>query len=304
MRNQTNLLALLAASTSLVACADDAKPQPDVLALPGQAYYPENVHADADGTLYVGSLTTGQIVAFDDGTTEPRTVLAAGAAGVTGLTGVLVHGDELWACSIDTMFQRPTEVRSFSLDGTPKRSYVLGSQYFCNDLTFDDAGNLYVTDSFSGTVQKLAKGASAFETFVEDPRFIPDSQGAFGLDGIVYAGGALYINKLDTGELFEISLDKQVTEVAVTPSLASPDGMRALDDHTLLVIEGGANRLSKLALHGSTATSTVVASDLDMPTGVAISRGSAWVSEGQLGRLFAQPAQTPNLPFSVRRVAL
>jgi hypothetical protein len=304
MRNTTNLIALLAASTSLVACADDAKPQPDVLALPGQAYYPENVHADADGTLYVGSLTTGQLVAYDDGATEPRTVLAAGAAGVTGLTGVLVHGDELWACSIDTMFQRPTEVRSFSLDGTPKRSYVLGSQYFCNDLTFDDAGNLYVTDSFSGTVQKLAKGASAFETFVSDPRFIPDSQGAFGLDGIVYAGGALYINKLDTGELFEVSLDKQVVEVAVTPALAAPDGMRALDDHTLLVIEGGANRLSKVALHGNTATATALASNLDMPTGVAISRGSAWVTEGQLGRLFAQPAQTPNLPFAVRRVAL
>jgi hypothetical protein len=275
-----------------------------VLALPGQAFYPENLHADDAGTLYVGSLTTGQLVAFDEGATEARTVLASGTAGVTGLTGVLVHDDELWACSIDPTFKRPTEVRNFTLDGTPKQSYVLGAQYFCNDLTFDDAGNLYITDSFSGTVQKLPKGAHEFETFVEDARFMPDSQGAFGLDGIVYAGGALYINKLDTGELFELSLDKLVTEIAVSPPLASPDGMRALDDHTLLVIEGGANRLSKLALHGTTATSTALSSDLDMPTGVAVSRGSAWVSEGQLGRLFAQPAQAPNLPFSVRRVAL
>ena len=304
MRNNTNLLALLAASTSLVACADDDKPQPDLLALPGSAYYPENVHADDDGTLYVGSLTTGQIVAFDDGATAPRTVHAAGADGVTGLTGVLVHDDELWACSIDTMFQRPTEVRSFSLDGTPKQTYVLGSQYFCNDLTFDDAGNLYVTDSFNGTVQRLKKGAAAFDTFVEDPRFVPDTQGAFGLDGIVYTGGALYINKLDTGELFEVSLDKQVTAIAVSPPLAAPDGMRVLDDHSLLVIEGGAGRLSKLSLHDATATSTALATDLDQPTGVAITRGSAWVSEGQLGRLFSQPAQAPNLPFAVRRVDL
>lgn len=296
---QINLAALLA--LSLVACADD-KPQPNVLALPGPAYYPENVHADADGTLYAGSLTTGQLVAYDDGATEPRTIIAAGDSGVIGLTGVLVHDDTLWACSVDATFQRPTEVRSFSLDGTPKQTYVLGSQYFCNDLTFDDTGNLYVTDSFSGTVQKLPKGASAFETWVEDPRFIPDAQGAFGLDGIVYAGGALYINKLDTGELFEISLDKQVQEIAVSPPLAAPDGMRALDAHTLLVIEGGANRLSKVSLHGTTATSTPLASDLDMPTGVAVTRGSAWVTEGQLGRLFAQ--QAPNLPFAIRRVAL
>ncbi|HEY5922748.1 MAG TPA: hypothetical protein VIV11_13805 [Kofleriaceae bacterium] len=304
MPNPTNLLAVLAMSTSLVACAEDAPPQPDLLALPGQAYYPENVHADADGTLYVGSLTTGQLVAFDDGKTEPRTVLAAGAHGVTGLTGVLVHDDELWACSIDTMFQRPTEVRSFTLDGAPKQTYVLGSQYFCNDLAFDDRGNLYVTDSFSGTVQKLTKGATAFETFVEDPRFIPDTQGAFGLDGIVYTDGALYINKLDTGELYEVSLDRVVTEIVVSPPLAAPDGMRALGDNTLLVIEGGANRLSKLTVSGATATSKPVATDLDMPTGVAVTRGSAWVTEGQLGRLFAQPAQAPNLPFSVRRIEL
>jgi hypothetical protein len=48
----------------------------------------------------------------------------------------------------------------------------------------------------------------------------------------------------------------------------------------------------------------VLSSDLDMPTGVAVARGSAWVTEGQLGRLFAQPAQSPKLPFAVRRVAL
>jgi hypothetical protein len=110
------------------------------------------------------------------------------------------------------------------------------------------------------------------------------------------------VNKLDSSQLFRIGDDKTVTEITVTPPLAGPDGMRALDDDTLLVIEGGANRLSKVEIHGTTATSTPLSSDLDQPTGVAISRGSAWVSEGQLGRLFT--GQTPNLPFSVTRVAL
>ena len=302
MPNNTNLLAVLALSTSLVACADE--PQPDLLALPGQAYYPENIHADADGALYVGSLTTGQLVAYDNGTTKPRTILDAGEHGVTGLTGVLVHDETLWGCSIDTTFSRPTEVRSFSLDGAPKATYALAANYFCNDLAFDDAGNLYITDSFSGTVQKLAKGAAAFETFVQDPRFVPDMQGAFGLDGIVYTNGTLYINKFDSGELFAVALDKTITEIAVTPPLAAPDGMRVLDKSTLLVIEGGANRLSKVEVKGATATASPLSTTLDMPTGVAISRGSAWVTEGQLGRLFAQPSQAPVLPFSVKRVDL
>ncbi len=55
---------------------------------------------------------------------------------------------------------------------------------------------------------------------------------------------------------------------------------------------------------GATATATPLATDLDQPTGVAVARGSAWVTEGQLGRLFAMPSQPPNLPFSIRRVDL
>jgi streptogramin lyase len=296
-------LALLLASTSLVACADEA-PQPDLLALPGQAYFPENLNAGADGTLYVGSLTTGQVVAFDDGATEPRTVIAAGAHGVTGVTGVLVQDDTLWLGSIDTTFQRPTEIRSFTLTGEPKATYPLAANYFVNDLAFDKQGNLYATDSFSGSIQRLKAGGTAFETYVQDARLAPATQGAFGLDGIVIgaAGNAIYVNKLDSSQLFKIGEDKTITEVTVTPPLAGPDGMRAIDDDTLLVIEGGANRLSRVEIHGTAATSTPLSSDLDQPTGVAISRGSAWVSEGQLGRLFT--GQTPNLPFSVTRVAL
>jgi streptogramin lyase len=298
----TKLLAALALSSSLVGCTDDPAPQPDALALPGSAYYPESLTADTHGTLYVGSLTTGQVVAFDDGKPDPHTVIPTGTD-VLGETGVLIHDDELWLCSIDTTFQHPTQIRSFGLDGTPHATYTLGATQFCNDLVFD-GDTLYATDSFSGNVLRVANGQ--LESFVQDPRFVPATQGAFGLDGIVADGhGALYVNKLDTGNLFRIDTQtKAITEIAVTPALAGPDGMRLVDDHTLLVIEGQASRLSRVTITGTTATSTALASDLDQPTGVVVARGSAWVSEGQLGRLFAQPAQAPNLPFAVRRVAL
>ncbi|MBA2538399.1 MAG: hypothetical protein H0V17_02085 [Deltaproteobacteria bacterium] len=295
-----SLLATLLLSTSLVACADDpadVEPQPDLLALPGQAYYPESLHAAADGTLYVGSLTTGSVIAFDDGAIEARVVIAPGDHGVTGVTGVLVRGDELWLCSVDPTFQRATEIRSFTLAGQPIATYPLPATQFCNDLAFDAAGNLYATDSFSGTIQRIAAGGEAVETFVADPRFVPDAQGAFGLDGIAFIGETLYVNKLDTGELFAISPDRTITELAVTPALVAPDGMRA-HEGTLLVIEG-AGRLTQVALDG---TATTIASDLDMPTAVVVARGSAWVSEGQLGRLFASPQQAPNLPFAIRRI--
>jgi sugar lactone lactonase YvrE len=297
----TKTLATLLLSTSLLACTDD-KPQPEALALPGSAYYPESLTADAHGTLYVGSLTTGQVVAFDDGKTAPRTILPAGT--VTGETGVLIHGGDLWLCAIDTTFQRPTEIKQFGLDGTLKASYPLDPTQFCNDMTFSADGTLYATDSFSGNVLTLSGGA--LTSLVHDARFVPASQGAFGLDGIVIdSHGTLYVNKLDTGNLFRIDpASKAITEIAVTPPLAGPDGMRLVDDHTLLVVEGQAGRVSRVVITGDTATSTPLATDLDQPTGVVEARGHAWVSEGQLGRLFANPAVAPNLPFSVRRVDL
>ncbi len=288
MRTQLLLLALAACS--------DTTPEPDLLALPGQAYYPESLHAAADGTLFVGSLTTGAVVAFDPGATEPREVIAAGAHGVTGVTGVLVDGDELWLCSVDTTFQRPTEVRSFTLAGEPQETFPLPANQFCNDLAFDGAGTLFAADSFSGTIQRL--GASGFETYVEDPRFVPDSMGAFGLDGIAFVGDTLYVNKLDTGELFAINPDKSISPLDV--ALQGPDGMRA-DGNSLVVIEG-AGRLTRIDL--DTLATTTLADGLDMPTGVVLARGSAWVTEGQLGRLFASPPVDPRLPFAVRRIDL
>jgi len=299
--------AALTLALSLAACGDDATPQPDVLALPGATYYPESLSASADGTLFVGSIATGQVTAFDDGATEARVVVGTGS-GVTGVTGVLVHGNELFVCSVDTTFQKATDVKSFALDGTPHGTYTLGAGRLCNDMVFDAAGNLYVTDSFSGTVLRLRAGGSALEPWLADTSLAPAQQGAFGLDGIVWVEGALYLNKLDTGGLYRVAIAADgsagaATKITVTPALVSPDGMRALDAHTLLVVQSGGT-LAKLALSGDTATATSLADGLDQPTAVIVARGSAWVTEGQVGRLFAQPAQAPNLPFAIKRVNL
>jgi sugar lactone lactonase YvrE len=308
---------LATALAPLVACTgDDAQPHqpsdaptgPAVLALPGDAFYPESIQVAGDGTLYVSSLATGQIVAFDRDATEPRVVIEAGEYGITGATGVNIRGSELFVCSVDTTFQRPTELRSFSLAGEPHLTIALRPTEFCNDLEFDIGGNAYVADSFSGSVQRLLATAQNFTTYAIDPRLAPATMGAFGLDGIVLTLDGLIVNKFDTGQLFRITstgalpTDKTITEITVTPPLVNPDGMRLIDDGTLVVVEGGAGRLSRLVITGDTAISTPIATDLDGPTGVAISGGTAYVTEGQLGRLFA--GEAPKLPFAVRRIEL
>lgn len=312
MRFTTMSLAL-SLTAALAGCTDDADapapdapiPQPEQLVLPGTGFYPESLTAHADGTLYVGSLGTGQVVAYADGEESPRTIIAG--HGVTNVAGVAVHDDTLWLCSVDITFMRPTALRSFSLEGVPGVTAPLAANQFCNDIAFDDAGNVYATDSFSGAILRLRPGATALETWTQDARFAASMQGAFGLDGIAYDGtGALLVNTFDRGKLFRVVIGASgaagaITEIVVSPALASPDGMRALDADTLLVVEGP-GRLTRVELTGATATATPIVTGLDMPTSVVVARDAAWISEGQLGRLFT--GAPPAGPFLVKRVAL
>jgi hypothetical protein len=191
---------------------------------------------------------------------------------------------------------RPTELRRFGRDGTPKDRFPLAADQFCNDMAFDALGNLFVTDSFGGSILKLPAGGTALEVYTQRDDWKPTMPGAFGLDGITTLAGDIYITKFDGGEVFRD--DGSGAQLFVS-ALANPDAIRALDDSHLLVIEGGAGRLTELGLDGH---ATPLATDLDQPTSVVVTRGSMWVSQGQLGRLFAMPAQPPILPFVIRRV--
>src|SRR5665647_3861624 len=165
MRFTTTTLAL-SLTAALAGCGDDtpvtapdaAIVQPDRLVLPGNAYYPESLTAHADGTLYVGSLGTGQVVAYPDGEEAAQTIVTG--HGLTNIAGVAIHDDTLWLCAVDFTFQRPTELRSFGRDGTPGITAALAANQFCNDISFDAAGNVYATDSFSGAILRLRPGAS------------------------------------------------------------------------------------------------------------------------------------------------
>lgn len=155
---------------------------------------------------------------------------------------------------------------------------------------------------------RLPPGGTALAPWLSDTSLAPAQQGAFGLDGIAWVDGALYLTKLDTGGLYRVAIGRDgsagtVTKIAVTPALTSPDGLRLVDPHTLLVVEN-TGTLARISLSGDTATATSLADELDQPTAVIVARGSAWVTEGQLGRLFAQPPQPPNLPFAIKRVTL
>lgn len=308
--DRKSLLASLFLSLG-VACAPTGPANVDKLTLPGDGYYPESIGSAKDGTLYIGSLATGQVVKFAPQSTTAEVFIAPGI--LRSALGVLVDDSDslLYVCDNDLSPKSPglPAVRSFHLeDGTEAASYPFPVGGFCNDLGFDGNKNLYVTDSTS-KIYRLPKGKSTLTLFSDAAALAPSSPQGFGADGIIWDGASsLYVNTFSDSRLLRFPIDAEgsagtPTQVTVTPALSFPDGMRLLADKTLLVVEG-AGRLSRVAISGTTATATTLADKLDGPTSVVQYEKEAWVTEGQLGHFLGTIAGPPRTPFLVRRVPL
>jgi len=63
-------------------------------------------------------------------------------------------------------------------------SFIPSGPSLLNDLAFDDAGNLYVTDSFAATIYKVPAGGGAASVWFTDPRLAGDPNLPFGVNGI------------------------------------------------------------------------------------------------------------------------
>jgi sugar lactone lactonase YvrE len=276
------------------------------LDLPGGTFYPESLTAAKDGTIFVGSLGGEGIVKFAPGSDGATSFVPQGS--VKAITGVLADdaSGSLYACETDLAASPyKTGVRTFDLaTGAPKASYPIAGAGLCNDLAFDASGNLFITDSF-GKIHKLAKGGTSFEVWCKDALLAPSSANGFGADGIAFDGkSSFYVNAFSDNRLLRIPIKADgsadaATIITVTPALSSPDGMRLIDESTLLVAEG-AGRLTKVVVNGSTGAATTLASRLDSPTSVVTVGSHYWITEGQLGHFLGSVAGPPLLPFLVR----
>jgi hypothetical protein len=296
----------------------------DALELPGANYYPESLGVDpSNGTLYVGSITTGEVIKFAPGQIEGTPFLAPGT--VTGVAGVLVDPtmQSLLVCVVNaTTFQNSSVQRYDLATGHLKAtfSFPTGVVAFADDMAFDSAHKLYVTDLLGAKVYRVdsldADGAMA--VWASDPLLAPPQNG-FGADGISFDGSSnFYVNNFGEATILRIPLNSDGTAGTVAaltlstvddpdggsiPALTAPDGQRQLDANTLLVVDGARGTLAKVAISGTTGTVTYLDTRLDSPTSVVVYGNYYWVTEGQLLSSFATGGRVPpNLPFLVERV--
>jgi hypothetical protein len=289
--------------------------------VPGTKAFPESITSTSDGVLFVGRVGDGGIVRVKPRTAESTVFVQSGASGSRSILGVFADEatSTLWACSNDlsalggpaTGSDTGSALKGFDLNtGDAKRSFSLpGSHAFCNDITVDAKGSVYITDSANPTILKLSQGATTFEVFAQDSAFSPP-QGGAGLDGIAFGtDGKLYVTTYTAGELLRVEVKDgsagRVTKLIGNRHLQFPDALRALRNNSFLVIEGS-GRLDRVVIRGDAFAVTPIHDGFAIPTSVARIGTTAWVSEGQLS-FFFDPSKrnlSPSLPFRIYAVPL
>src|SRR6266436_10078993 len=179
--------AILALVLSLTVPA--ATQQIESIPVPGTKAFPESITSTSDGALFVGRLGDGGIVRVQPRTAESTVFVHPGAAGSRSILGVFADeaSGTLWACSNDlsalggpaTGSDTGSALKGFDLKtGVGKRSVALpGSHAFCNDITVDATGSVYITDSAHPTILRLSPGATRFDVFAQDSAFSAPQSG-------------------------------------------------------------------------------------------------------------------------------
>ncbi|MBS0251044.1 MAG: hypothetical protein JSR78_08260 [Proteobacteria bacterium] len=283
--------------------------------LPGTATFPESISVDAQGNLYGSSVTSGGIWRIKPGAAKAQQWIKPGAFNSRSTFGVLADEKNklLWVCSNDASFMGiagPSAVKGshllgFDLEsGDGRKNIPLpGAPSLCNDIAIDVQGNVYVTNSLAPQILKLKPGSENFEVWAEDPRFAPPPNGA-GLDGIAIGDdGNFYVTNFAKGELYRVDQKGgaagTITKLETPRPLVLPDGLRTFNGSRFLLAEGGGT-IDLVTMAGDKAEIKELDGGLAGPTGVAVSDGKVFATEGQLQHLFdAKKNGPPELPFHV-----
>jgi hypothetical protein len=257
---------------------------------------PESLTIAPGGTLIVGSASTPFVYKVRPGATTAEKFVDASAEGDgTFFFGMLADAatNTLWTCQLTpvpgaTPVKRHTALRSFDLEtGKQKIRWNLpGDNSTCNDFAIGPDKALYISDTANSKIYKLPAGASTADLFLED-------RALYGIDGITFLNGTLYVNNVFSNNLYRIPVDAagkpgQPVDIWMDQPVKGPDGMRAANGK-LLLAENGSGKISVITVNGDKASVAVIKEGLITPTAVEPAGNVIWIAERGAGKAVSIP---------------
>lgn len=133
---------------------------------------PEGVAVSPRGDIYVTLAGTGELRKLDRHTYSGGT-LTSFDTGFGFLLGMAFDGPDLYVALASFVDETSGVWRVFP-DGSKTRVVAFSGSEFPNDVTFDAHGNMYVTESISGSVYKIPAGTTTRELWIQDPLLFGD----------------------------------------------------------------------------------------------------------------------------------
>ena len=272
------------------------------IALPIGFQYPNGIARASNGTLYVGSVTSGKILRIQpNGAIEiffpgNNEIFAANSLRLDEQRGIL------WGTASDFLGVRGAngEVtrrphRIFALDiqtGKVLQVMLIPDGGFGNDMALDPQGGVYITDSNRPRIYYLAPGAKQLQVWVADDRWRSQSVGLAGIARA--ANGIIVVGLFSEGRFFKVTPLPQgkprVEGISLQRSIENPDGMVFAPDGSLLVLEGaiasGNGRLLRIHDVLSSASKPkaieVLADKIESPVNLTAAGRDIWVTESRI----------------------
>src|SRR6202050_3563000 len=199
------LAACVALLTGLVQAASAAE-----ILIADAKSQPESLTVAPGGILIVGSASTPFVYKVRPGSTTAEKFVDASAEGAgTFFFGMLADAasNTLWTCQLTPVpgtkpVQRHPARRGFDPStGAQKLRWNLpGDNSTCNDFSVGPDKALYISDTANSKIYKLPAGATNAELFLED-------HALYGIDGITFLDGTLYVNNVFSNNLYRIPVD-------------------------------------------------------------------------------------------------
>ncbi|HEY8377708.1 MAG TPA: hypothetical protein VIK91_14530 [Nannocystis sp.] len=228
----------------------------EVYALGSETSLPEGLAFDPGSDTFFATAVRGGTITRVTPLGQELVFYRASDPGVS-LLGAHVDAARgvLWVCEVDLRAMAAPRSRVLGLrieDGSLLEAIALPGPAYCNDLTSDEAGTVYVTDSVQPRIFGVAEGEAT--VFASDPRFA-GSPGRLGLSGIDVApdGESLLVARMSPPGLFRVALaDAAVAEVEFfgdafgmpgDPRFPGPDGLAFVGEELYVAFDGGVQQL-------------------------------------------------------------
>jgi sugar lactone lactonase YvrE len=238
-----------------------------------------DVYTSDQATMRIYRITPGNAVSvfaslFGDDYYDPQALYA----GTLGLE--FDRNGNLWVITLDYLNTERHGIYVVMPNGHSELAIPMDPNVIPvpNGLTFDAHGSLYVTESITGSIWKVARGEHVATLWLTHALLSPPPGGAFGANGIVYKDKSLFLANTDRGTLLRVPFnrDGSAGEPTVFAQLLDPfgatigpDGVTIGPDKAVYATGAYGGLLVRIAENG---TWEVLLDGLAYPTGAAFGK--------------------------------